>query len=86
MKVIHMRTDKGNSARDQHIIYYEGRVYFQSYGAIIALKDMGRIFLDERYWKASRTTIRYRNKFIGLSSKEIEESVEEGHFILADLN
>ena len=86
VRVSHLRTDKGNPAKDQHVIHTREGMYFQSYGAIIVALVEGRVFLDTKYWRASRTTIKYRNKFLGRNSEEVEKEVRNGRFILVDLN
>jgi hypothetical protein len=44
--------------------------FFQSYNSVIAIrKNDGSIELDENYWDYSKTTGKYRNKFLGEDEK-----------------
>lgn len=88
MKMENMFSNKsGRSVPNQLIIRDGGKRYFQSYDTIIALIDeIGCVILDKEAWKYSKTTIRYRNQFLGESSKEVESKVKSGKYILADLN
>ncbi len=64
--------------------------YFQSYDSIIAkkayCKDGVKIYLDEKYWNYSTTTGRYRNQFLGETTKETQAKIDSGEYILTDLN
>jgi hypothetical protein len=60
--------------------------YFQSYGSIIVREDANSITLDERYWDYSRTTGKYRNKFLGESIKETRVKIANNIYKLANLN
>ena len=51
----------------------EGR-YFQSYNSIIAFYPFsGKIQLDRIFWDYSKTTGRYRNKFLGINKANENE-------------
>ena len=48
-------------------------VYFQSYDSVIVkIDNNGNTILDKKYYKFSKTTIKYRNHFLGETTKEIE--------------
>jgi hypothetical protein len=62
---------------------------FQSYGSVIVFspgKCGEKTILDERYWDYSRTTGKYRNIFLGENKKETQRKIDDGTYILADLN
>jgi hypothetical protein len=62
-------------------------LYFQSYKSIIAFKDNnGKIKLDQYYWDYSRTTSRYLNRFLNMTSKEVKLLIKEGIIKLTNLN
>jgi len=42
--------------------------------------------LDEKFYKFSTTTAKWRNTFLGLTSKEVEKNIKTGKFILKNLN
>jgi hypothetical protein len=64
----------------------QGR-YLQSYSSIVVFQNnWGDIFLDKKTWCYSRTTVTFRNKFLGMTSKEVNQKVEMGIFKLIDLN
>ena len=88
MKVKNMTSNSGNEVPNQFEIWDDaGNRFFQSYDSIIVKIDKrGEIILDEKYWDYSRTTSKYRNDFLGMSSKEIKNGVEDGTIRLENLN
>lgn len=66
--------------------------YYQSYNSIIVLRgkryDNGQImtYLDINYWDYSNTTRKYRNLFLGETTKETKGKIESGEYKLVDLN
>lgn len=87
MRVCNMVSPRtGKEVANQFIIRHEGVTYFQSYDVIIAKEVGTQITLDKNYYKYSRTTIKYRNAFLGITSKEVEKAIKEGGIILDDLN
>jgi hypothetical protein len=69
----------------------EGEIQtFQSYGSVIAQKIwQGRdceVTLDETYWNYSVTTSKYRNQFLGETTKETKAKIDSGEYQLANLN
>ena len=64
---------------NRHFIITVGKkIYFESYGILIALVNDGRITLNRYYWNCSQTTAAYRNRFLGMTTKEIERSIADG--------
>ena len=62
---------------------------FQSYDFVIVRIDIGsmdEIYLDEYYWDYSRTTDKYRNRFLGETTKETQAKIDSGKYILTNLN
>lgn len=97
MKVRNMLTSSGNAAANQFII--TGYVHpsapiqyevFQSYNTTICKiehsKGTRRITLDTKEWRRSRTASKYRNLFLRETTKEIQQKVDSGEYLLADLN
>ncbi|HPR91732.1 MAG TPA: hypothetical protein PLR64_00540 [Candidatus Dojkabacteria bacterium] len=62
--------------------------YFQSYNTIIVKRDFKKqiIYLDKNSWNYSKTTGKYRNRYLGETIKETRENIKSGRYILADLN
>ena len=86
MKITALTTSSGNTAKNQYVITTEGGRFYQSYDTIIACIDNnGRITLDTN-WNYSVTTSKYRNIFLGETSKETEKKVESGIYKVANLN
>jgi hypothetical protein len=87
VKVENMEGKNGNAVPNQFEIQtYEGRI-FQSYDSAIVLKTTtGHVILDKKYWNYSRTTSKYRNLFLGETTKETERKIASGEYELADLN
>ena len=88
-------------ANNQFIITDDNEIQtFQSYDSIIAKKsDRGiscpcnkncgcssLIQLDEKYWNYSKTTSKYRNRFLDETTKETQAKIDSCEYILADLN
>ena len=90
MKVSNMTTSNGNKCPNQFIIFDSEYTAFQSYDSIIAkttFEDGKRIVsLDSHYWNYSVTTSRYRNQFLGESTKETQSKIDSGVYRLVDLN
>jgi hypothetical protein len=91
MQVKNMTSLKSyNNIPNQFIIYDDNKTYFQSYKSIIVkierLEDKVVTYLDPVYYNYSRTTSKYRNAFLGESTKEIELKIKQGVYILENLN
>lgn len=82
-----MRSPTGNPVPNQTVFSINGWQYFKSYNYIIAcISPTGTVLLDEKYWKHSSTTSKYRNIFLNRSSKETLAKVTSGEYHLTDLN
>ena len=86
MKVSNMTSSNGNKIANQFIIRDGNKETFQSYDSVIAVNDGGNITLDLNYWNYSTTTSKYRNIFLGESTKATKKKIEEGVYKLSDLN
>jgi len=88
MKVKNMESYKGNKIPNQFIITDEENdaQYFQSYNTVIAKRCNNVVTLDEKAHDWSRTTIKYRNLFLGANSGQVLERINNGEYLLADLN
>jgi hypothetical protein len=87
MKVRNLESSRGNSIPNQFEIYDGGKLYFQSYDVIIAMKDVdGQVWLDEHYWDYSKTTSKYRNVFLRNTTKDCRDNIENGIYKLKNLN
>lgn len=87
MKVENMYSAQGNKVANQFLIYGEpGTVYFQSYDTVIAKRENGNVTLDTQKWNYSTTTSKYRNLFLGETTKETQAKINNGTYTLANLN
>lgn len=86
MKVYNLTSPNGNPVPNQFAIVNGTAKYFQSYRSIIAKVENGRITLDSYFWDYSRTTAKYRNIFLGMSTDEIKKGIKSGSIALANLN
>jgi len=101
IKVENMTSNRGNKIANQFIITHlieTGyiREYFQSYKSMIAMRsyypfdtDLNKnqvVFLDPDFWNYSRTTSKYLNQFLGLTSKEIKLLIDADAFEFRNLN
>lgn len=86
-KVYNMESSRGNTVPNQFIIETDDGRFFQSYNSIIAFIPLdGKTVLDETYWDYSRTTGKYRNKFLGENKAETQEKITSGKYTLSNLN
>ena len=87
MRVTNMTSNSGNAIANQFIIDDNNESYFQSYKSMIAKIDkFGKVFLDSYYWNYSRTTSKYRNMFLNMTTKEIEKGIKSNEIELVNLN
>ena len=87
MLVKNMRSNKGNSIPNQFIINDGHSEFFQSYSSVIVkVTPNQKTVLDIRYWNYSKNTSKYRNQFLGETSKEIKAKIKSGEYVLEDLN
>ena len=95
MKVSNMTSNKGNKIANQFIVSDDfDNVYFQSYNSIIAKKQwietkngtVKEVLLDSTYWNYSVTTSKYRNIFLNETTKETQKKIDQGLYILTNLN
>tara|TARA_R100001510_G_C7462306_1_gene82269 strand:+ start:71 stop:352 length:282 start_codon:yes stop_codon:yes gene_type:complete len=91
MKVENMTSNNGNKIANQFIITTDNEEYFQSYKSIIAKKVLMNnqffmIYLDKNYWDYSVTTGKYRNIFLNETKKETQKKIDNGTYILTNLN
>ena len=88
MKVKNMTSAKGNKIANQFIIVDDNNdETFQSYNSVIAKKiHNGLVYLDSYFWDYSVTTSKYRNDFLGEGIADTRKKIEQGVYILTDLN
>ena len=84
-KIRNMETPNGNTAPNQFIIEDGEKVIFQSYNSIIAVDFRGTVYLDSYYHNYSRTTVKYRNIFLGCNSDQVADRIKSGKYKLIDL-
>tara|TARA_R110002050_G_scaffold251981_1_gene390222 strand:+ start:235 stop:507 length:273 start_codon:yes stop_codon:yes gene_type:complete len=90
MKAYNMTSSKGRKVPNQIIMYGNSKMYFQSYNVIVAMSDSSEDFcqtyLDEKYWNYSKTTSKYLNKYLGMTSPQVKNAIKRGGLILTNLN
>lgn len=84
--VSNMQSNNGNAVPNQFIIHTDNAVFFQSYNSIIVKKQNGVVYLDSKYYDYSKTTAKYRNMFLGETTKEIEKKIKDNVYVLTNLN
>ena len=88
--VLNMKSSRGNKVPNQFDIMIKGYIFFQSYKTVIAMRDLTgdncKTYLDVNRWDYSVTTSRYRNKWLGMTTKQIKKAIKDGSIILKDLN
>ena len=90
MKVTNFTNDKGNKIPNQFCISTPEYLMFQSYNSNIVKTtfeyDKRVVYLDQYYYNYSKTTSKYRNLYLGETTKEIETKIKAGIYILTNLN
>ena len=91
IKVSNLISDSGNNVANQFKIKTSKGTYFQSYDTIIAFipfgqDDNAKIQLDSNYWNYSRTTSKYRNRFLGLTTDQTKRAIDTDRIKLTNLN
>ena len=81
-----MQSPNGNDVPNQFQITTNDSVIFQSYQTIIVVIKQGETYLDEGSWNCSTTTSKYRNLFLGETTKETKAKIKSGEYKLKDLN
>ena len=78
-------------AKNQFLIYVEGKMYLQSYDTVVAEKGIGKNPILYRDWDYSRTTMKYVCKFLcdvfhaeRIVKKDIIKLNKEGKIIIKD--
>lgn len=87
MKVENMTGRSGKPVANQFKIESNTGISFQSYDSVIAyVPNEGPTQLDRETWDYSTTTSKYRNLFLGETTKETKAKIDSGEYILTDLN
>ena len=86
MKLTNLTSSRGNKVPNQFKVETENEIYYQSYESVIVRIENEKTFLDAKYWNYSKTTAKYRNQFLGETTKETEQKIKEGIYILTNLN
>ena len=87
MKVSNMVSNSGNKIANQFEILTDTARFFQSYNSIIAKIDYdNNITLDSHYWDYSKTTSKYRNMFLNMTTNDIKKDIKLGNIKLDNLN
>tara|TARA_R110000787_G_scaffold271946_1_gene379295 strand:- start:1022 stop:1285 length:264 start_codon:yes stop_codon:yes gene_type:complete len=83
MRVLNLISSKGNKVPNQFEVISDKGRFFQSYKSMIVFipNDGSPVQLGSD-WDYSRTTSKYRNQFLGESTKEIESKLNKGIYIL----
>lgn len=88
MRVENMTSPRSGRPVANQFEIYDGRyTYMQSYKTIIAKWDMSKciIVLDPKH-DCSRTTAKYRNQFLGMTSKAVKAAIAKGEIKIKELN
>lgn len=69
-------------------VEHDGK-YLIGYSKVIAFiphSKFSSVLLDKQFYDYSRTTISFRNKFLGVNSKKVENMIANKEYKLVDLN
>ena len=84
--VKNMTSSNGNTIANQFVISTSTSEIFQSYDSVIVKQTRKNTYLDSRYWNYSKTTSKYRNIFLGETTKETQSKIDRGEYKLTNLN
>lgn len=75
---------------NQQVVSTQVGQIFVSYGSKIVftslVKGKPTVCLDKNFYKASKTTIKYRNLFLGETTKEVEAKIKSGEYKLIEID
>lgn len=90
MKISNFTNARGNTVANQFILHTPEATYFKSYDSIIVKTTFENgervIILDKYYWNYIQTTSKYRNQFLGETTKQTQAKIDSGEYLLLDLN
>ena len=86
MKITNFKNATGKAIPNQYMIEDKGKLTFQSYDKIIAIKNLNGVQIDINYWKYSATTSKYRSIFLEETTKETQKKIDSKEYRLTDLN
>jgi hypothetical protein len=89
VKISFFKSDKGNSIPNQVKIWTDEGIYFQSYDSVIVFHPYlatEKVILDVNKWDYSKTTGKYRNEFLGETKEQTQKKIDDGTYLLKDLN
>jgi hypothetical protein len=90
MIISNFTNSKGNKIANQFLINTPDYKMFRSYNSNIVKTTFENgqrvVYLDSYYYNYSKTTSKYRNLYLGESTKEIEAKIKAGIYKLTNLN
>ena len=86
MYVSNMIGNAGQPVKNQFVVTDGDKTWFQSYDTIIAIIDNGQVILDQNKWDFSKTTGKYRNRFLNENKKETQTKIDSGEYLIDNLN
>ena len=91
MKTMNVKVEqfqgRNGSVNNQFTLRTPDGIYFQSYDSIIVfIPNTGKTQLDKKFWDYSKTTGKYRNQFLMEDKKETQRKIDNGTYLLTDLN
>lgn len=72
--------------KNQFVIETDQGNFFQSYNSVICFISKGKVYLDKYKWNYSKTTGKYRNRFLGETIEQTMRKIKTGEYSLVDLN
>ena len=86
MYVSNMIGNTGQPVVNQFVVIDGDKKWFQSYDTVIAVIDNGQVTLDRNKWNYSQTTGKYRSRFLSETTKETQNKINSGEYLMRDLN
>ena len=89
MKVVNMKSAKGRAIPNQFIVFDSEYTLFQSHNSTIVkitFENGVRKVLLDLGWACSKTTSKYRNMFLGETTRETAKKLADGVYEMVDLN
>lgn len=61
-----------------------GSYFFQSYQSVVAARIRGKVYVDKGTYDYSRTTSKWRNRFLGMDNAEFNRQLNSGEIQIVD--
>jgi len=58
--------------------------FLQSYKSVVVARIRGKVYLDKNTYDYSKTTSKYRNRYLNVNNAEFKENLQNGKYTIVD--